>query len=264
MTDCFSFSRGKSPLLISVPHDGRELAPGMEARMTEAGLALTDTDWHVRRLYEFAESKGAGIISANYSRYVVDLNRADSDELLYPGQLSTGLCPAKTFDGRDIYLDGEDVGPAERQQRVEKYWRPYHEKIETELAKLKEQFGYALLWDAHSIMTNVPGLFEGELPELNIGTNNGASCHPELERVVADAATNSTFSNILNGRFTGGFITRHFGRPRQGLHAIQLELTQHCYMNEATREYDESEAASLTSTVQAMLDGLLNQAAAEF
>ena len=264
MTDCFSFSCGESPLLISIPHDGRELAPGMAERMTEAGLALPDTDWHVRKLYKFAEELGAGTIAANFSRYVVDLNRARSNESLYPGKLSTGLCPAQTFDGRNIYLDGSGIELDEQQQRVKDYWRPYHEMIKTELSRLREQFGYALLWDAHSIQSNVPNLFSGELPQLNIGTDNGASCHLELERTVANAAASSSFSNVLNGRFTGGFITRHFGRPNEDIHAVQLELTQRCYMDETTLDYDETAATQLINTLQAMLSALLSRAAAEF
>ena len=264
MTDCFSFSRGESPLLISIPHDGRKLAPGMAEHMTDAALALPDTDWHVQQLYAFAEGINAGVIAANYSRYVVDLNRASSNESLYPGELSTGLCPVQTFDGREVYLDGSAIELDEQLQRVAEYWRPYHQKIEAELSRLNEQFGYALLWDAHSIQSNVPNLFPGELPQLNIGTDNGASCHSGLERAVANVAANSSYSNVLNGRFTGGFITRHFGQPNDGVHAIQLELTQQCYMDETTLEYDETAATQLINTLQAMLVTLLGQAAAEY
>lgn len=258
--ECFSFSRGEVPLLVSIPHDGRELAPGMAERMTEEGRALPDTDWHVRRLYQFAASLGAGIISANFSRYVVDLNRASNDDALYLGQLSTGLCPTRTFAGAEIYQDGEHVAADEQALRIENYWQPYHTKIESELSEIKQRFGYALLWDAHSIRTRVPGLFNGELPELNIGTSNGASCDVSLESAVSEKAAESSFSRVLNGRFKGGHITRHFGRPQENVHAIQLELAQHCYMDEASGNYDPKAAETLIDTVRLMLVALLDVA----
>ena len=257
MTDCYSFDRGEVPLLISIPHDGRELAPGMAARMTETGLTLPDTDWHVRQLYQFAIALGAGIIAANYSRYVVDLNRASSDDPLYPGQLSTGLCPSRTFAGAEIYRDGDATDDREKQERVATYWQPYHTKITTELSAIREQFGYALLWDAHSIRTEVPGLFGGALPELNIGTSDGRSCDRSFEMAVATAAAESPYTNVLNGRFKGGYITRHFGRPSENIHAIQLELAQHCYMDEQSRDYDLQAAARLINALQTMLAAFL-------
>ena len=160
MTDCFSFEGGSGPLLISIPHDGRELASGQAERMTDAGRALPDTDWHVRKLYAFVDELAASVIAANYSRYVVDLNRPSSDESLYENQLATGLCPGKTFAGQDIYLDGESVSPEEQASRTASYWRPYHDTIAEKLQQIRDQFGYALLWDAHSIPSEVPLLFD--------------------------------------------------------------------------------------------------------
>jgi N-formylglutamate amidohydrolase len=180
MSAVFDFIDGESPLLVSIPHDGRELAPGMAARMTTAGRALPDTDWHVRRLYDFAEELGASVIAANYSRYVVDLNRSADDVALYPGQVSTGLCPLETFAGEPIYSGNAELSEAERRARVETYWRPYHDRLQQALARIVDRFGYALLWDAHSIRAEVPLLFDGRLPDLNIGTNAGASCRDDL------------------------------------------------------------------------------------
>jgi N-formylglutamate amidohydrolase len=260
MTDCFSFEAGSGPLLISIPHDGRELAPGMANRMTESGLALPDTDWHVRLLYDFATTLGAGIIAANFSRYVIDLNRSGSDDPLYAGQLSTGLCPAQTFAGDDIYMDGDTVEDDEQQSRLERYWQPYHSKIEDELSRLKGEFGYALLWDAHSIRTRVPGLFAGALPELNIGSDDGRSCSPILEKAVAAAALDSPCSSVLNGRFKGGHITRHFGRPQDNINALQLELAQHSYMDEASGKYDLRKSGLLQGTLRPMLASFLASA----
>lgn len=257
MTDSFSLERGDSPLLISIPHDGRELAPGMESRMTPEGLALPDTDWHVRRLYEFARLFGATVLAAKFSRYVVDLNRASTDEVLYDGQLSTGLCPAKTFSGSPVYIDAKGCDAAEQQQRTREYWQPYHGAIAAELARIQRQFGYALLWDAHSIRGEVPTLFDGMLPDLNIGTNGGKSCDASLQRAVREIARASSYSDVLNGRFQGGFITRHYGNPDANVHAIQLELAQRCYMNENTGAFDEHAAARLGETLKAMTSAFI-------
>ncbi len=253
MTDCFTFIAGDTPLLISIPHDGRELAPGMAERMTAAGLALPVTDWHVRQLYTFAESLGAGSVAANFSRYVVDLNRPSTDEALYAGQLSTGLCPVETFSGAAIYRDGQAVDSAVQQQRINEYWQPYHAKIDAELRKIKKRFGYALLWDAHSIPGEVPLLFEGVLPDLNIGTNGSESCDKRIEAAVVATAAESPYTVVLNGRFKGGFITRHFGKPGANTHAIQLELAQRNYMDEQSRDYDEQGATRLTETLGDLL-----------
>ena len=264
MTDCYSFVSGEAPLLISIPHDGRELAPGMAERMTDEGLALPDTDWHVRQLYQFATSLDAGIIAANYSRYVIDLNRPSSDDALYPGQLSTGLCPSRTFAGAEIYRDGDVMEASEQQERIAAYWQPYHARIEIALSAIRERFGYALLWDAHSIRTKVPGLFDGELPELNIGTSGGGSCDSSFERAVAAEAEKSSYSSILNGRFKGGHITRYFGEPREDVHAIQLELAQHCYMDEESGSYDQQSAEKLVDTLRAMLGAFLASSGHQF
>ncbi|MGH8193119.1 MAG: N-formylglutamate deformylase, partial [Woeseiaceae bacterium] len=224
MNDVFSFHEGKSSLLVSIPHDGREIPDGIAARMTAEGLAIPDTDWHVGRLYEFVEALGAGVIAANYSRYVVDLNRSPQDEALYPGQISTGLCPLQTFAGHDLYKDGGGVDAREGQARVARYWEPYHARIAERLAEIKEEFGYALLWDAHSLRSSVPRLFTGELPDLNIGTNDGSSCPAIVQQGIAEAAAATPYTSVVNGRFKGGYITRHYGRPEDGVYAVQLEL----------------------------------------
>ena len=260
MSDCFSFHRGDSPLLISIPHDGRRLAPGMEDRMTDAGRALPDTDWHVIRLYKFAKDLGASIIAANYSRYVVDLNRSNTDAALYEGQVSTGLCPQKTFAGDDIYVDGDPLTAEEQQSRIVTYWRPYHDRIDIELQRIRAELGYALLWDAHSIPSRVPMLFDGELPVLNIGTNGGESCDSQLQNSVVEAAEASSYSIVVNGRFRGGYITRYFGQPDESVHAIQLELAQRAYMDEETQEFDDGTASRLVDPLSKMLQAYSSSA----
>ncbi len=260
MTVVFDFLEGSTALLISIPHDGRLLAPGQAERMSDDGRALPDTDWHVRELYSFAGSIGASIIAANYSRYVVDLNRSPSDEALYENRLSTGVCPRRTFAGKSIYLDGESPREAEKRTRIANYWQPYHEKISSTLAKLRERFDFALLWDAHSIAREVPLLFEGSLPDLNIGTDDDRSCAAHMTAAVASVAKASPYSAVVNGRFRGGYITRHYGRPDSGIHAMQLELTQCNYMDEKNLGYDAGRAARLVETIKMMLEAF--QAAA--
>ena len=257
MTAVFTFSEGDSPLLVSIPHDGRHLAPGQADRMTQAGRALPDTDWHVRKLYDFAIDLGANVIAANYSRYVVDLNRDSDDSALYEDQVSTGLFPEKTFSGKDIYNSGETVSSQERQQRISAYWRPYHERIATTLVKLRQKYGYALLWDVHSIAGEVPSLFKGVLPELNFGTNDGASCGEGIVASLMQSVAESDYSVVLNERFRGGFITRQYGAPGGGIHAIQLELSQRNYMDEKTLSYADDLAVKLASSIRQMMKAFM-------
>lgn len=260
MTEVFSFTAGTTPLLISIPHDGRNLMPGQARRMTKQGRAIPDTDWFVKDLYAFARDMGVSTIAANYSRYVVDLNRPASDDQLYAGQVSTGLCPLQTFAGDDIYLAGEEISAAEQDERTQHYWAPYHDKIQATISGLQDEFGYALLWDAHSIASEVPRLFPGVLTDLNIGTNGGASCSEYCESAVMDAAKASGFSAVSNGRFRGGFITRHYGDPGQGVHAMQLELSQRCYMDENNLRYDDDLAVKARHVIRQMLQAFMTAA----
>ncbi len=258
--DVYSFFGGNLPLLISVPHDGCHVPEDISARMTDAGRALPDTDWHVAELYDFARDLGASMQVANYSRYVVDLNRSADDGALYPGQLVTGLCPVQTFAGDDIYTD-DGVDADEKARRVTAYWEPYHRQLDATLAAMREQHGYALLWDAHSIPSSVPRLFDGELPELNIGSNDGASCAAPIEQAVAVTAAASSYSTVVNDRFRGGYITRHYGDPAHGVFALQLEIAQRSYMDEATGVFDSERAGHLRSTLGRLLEAFLSAAA---
>ena len=257
MTDGYSLHTGSLPLLVSVPHDGRQLPDDIDGRMTAAGRSIPDTDWHVARLYDFARDLGASMIVAEYSRYVIDLNRSPDDDALYEGQLATGLCPRQTFAGDDIYRDSERIDVAER---LERYWRPYHDQIRVMLAKLKSAFGYALLWDAHSIPSRVPRLFTGELPVLNLGSWDGRSCGRSLLNAVVAAVAASEFPSVCDGRFKGGFITRHYGDPGNDVHVLQLELAQRAYMNETTLDFDDEKADLLRATLDKLLITFLDAA----
>lgn len=261
MSGCFDYRDGDSPLLISVPHDGRNIPSDIAERMTPVALSIPDTDWHVAQLYGFGDEMNASMIIAKNSRYVVDLNRPMSDAALYEGQVSTGLCPEQTFGGEDLYQDGGTVSATEKERRVENYWRPYHDQIDIRLRQLKERFGYALLWDAHSIPSYVPSLFPGELPELNLGTNDGISCPANVRDAIADVATSSSFSAVIDGRFRGGYITRHYGSPNNGQYAVQLELAQRCYMDEESQAFDEGLAERLRGTLREMLAAFMQASA---
>ncbi|KQP17099.1 N-formylglutamate deformylase [Pseudorhodoferax sp. Leaf265] len=261
----FRFRQGTRPLLVSMPHVGTHVPPALAARFTAEAREVHDTDWHLERLYDFADALGASVLVATHSRYVIDLNRAPDGASLYPGQNVTGLCPVDTFDETPLYLDAADQpGEAEIAERREAIWHPYHAKLAEELARIKAQHGIAMLWDAHSIRSVLPRFFEGKLPDLNLGTGKGTSCDPALaERLLAIAKDAPGYTSVLNGRFTGGYITRHHGRPQDGQHAVQLEMTQSSYMQEAMPfDYLAGRAAGVQPHLQRMLQAVLDFAEA--
>lgn len=254
----FTLYRGRAPLLVSLPHDGTALPDELAARMNPAARLLPDTDWHVSRLYAFARELGASVIVPLYSRYVVDLNRPPDDASLYPGQNTTGLCPLMQFSGEPIYHAGEEPGSEEIAQRVHTWWRPYHDALAGELARLRQAHERVVLWEGHSIRSAVPFLFEGRLPDFNLGTSAGASCTPALqEKLVEVLAQQSGYTHVANGRFKGGYITRHFGRPDDGVEAVQLELTQLNYMDEDTFEYLPARAEATQALIRQLLEACL-------
>ncbi|MDE1153233.1 MAG: N-formylglutamate deformylase [Micavibrio sp.] len=237
---------------------GTFLPPDVKRRMTPAALALPDTDWHVDKLYWFAESMGVSLLMATHSRYVVDLNRPMDDGHLYPGQVKTGLCPLETFDGEPLYVEGEEPEEIEKVNRVASYWQPYHESLEEELKRLKETYGYAILYDAHSIRTQVPRLFDGKLWDLNLGTAHDTSCDPAMAQAALAAASSGAYSAVLNGRFVGGHITRNYGQPAHDIHAIQIELTWGNYMDEdAPYSYRPDKAEKLQVQLKQVIEALL-------
>ncbi|MCI1709508.1 MAG: N-formylglutamate deformylase [Chiayiivirga sp.] len=256
--EIFRLHRGSAPLLISLPHDGEHLPAEVVARLTPDARRLPDTDWHVGRLYDFARELGASILRPHYSRYLVDLNRPPDDLSLYPGQNTTGLCPSVQFNGQPVYLDGEAPTPDEIAQRVDRYWRPYHEAVAAELQRLRAEHGRAVLWEGHSIRSVVPYLFDGRLPDFNLGTANGATCSPALQQALESVlAAQREYSWVANGRFKGGYITRHFGRPQEGIDAVQLELAQCNYMDEDSFAYDGALAAPTQGLIRRLLEACL-------
>ena len=247
--------RGTAPLLISLPHDGSAIPPALAERMQPPARQAPDTDWHVSLLYAFARELGASLLVPRYSRYVVDLNRPPDDTSLYPGQNTTGLCPAVRFTGEPVYLDGQEPTPDEVAARVDAYWRPYHEALSAELERIRAEHGRVVLWEGHSIKgSELPFLFDGRLPDLNLGTSGGASCSPQLQaRLEAVLAGQGGYDWIVNGRFKGGYITRHYAAPADGVQAVQLELSQRNYMDEDSFAYDEVKAAKLQPLLAQLL-----------
>ncbi len=248
---------GRTPLVISLPHVGRGIPAEIAARMTPTARSVPDTDWHVERLYAFARPLGVAWLQPGLSRYVVDLNRPPDDAALYPGQLSTGLCPAQSFDGAELYLDAAP-GPADITARRETYWAPYHAALRSLLDAAIARHGHAVLLDAHSIRCEVPRLFPGRLADINVGTNAGRSCAADLStKVMAQLARQSAFRCVLDGRFKGGYITRHYGVPAQGVHALQIELAQAGYMDESGTDFEPARAAPLMAVLRGVIDELL-------
>ena len=259
----FTLHHGTSPLLVSMPHIGtdipQELAPAYQPR----ALEMEDTDWHLARLYDFVRDTvpglGASVIQAHVSRYVIDLNRPPDDAPMYPGASNTELCPTRFFTGDALYRSGCEPDAAEVQRRRAAYWQPYHSALAGELERIKAVHGYALLWDAHSIRSQIPWLFEGTLPALNIGTANGVSAHGSIAQALdVVCASQAQFNHVLNGRFKGGFITRNYGAPARHVHAVQLEMCQALYMDEvAPFAYDSQRAQAVRPHLQAMLAAAL-------
>ena len=261
----FVFHQGTQPLLISMPHAGTYVPPTLAARFTEEARQVPDTDWHMERLYAFAKDMGASILAATHSRYVVDLNRPPDGASLYPGQSVTGLCPVDTFDDTPIYTRGDVPDDSEIAARRDAVWAPYHAQLRAELDRIRAQHGVAVLWDAHSIRSVLPRFFEGKLPDLNLGTADGASCSPALaQELLAIARSAPGYTGVLNGRFKGGHITRHYGQPERDIHAVQLEMTQCSYMQEALPfSYLPEVAAGVQPHLERMLKAVLAFAARE-
>jgi N-formylglutamate deformylase len=235
-----SVIRGEQPLVVSLPHTGLTIPPDIASRLTSLWLARKDADWWIELLYDFACSLGATVIRTDISRTVIDVNRDPSGASLYPGQATTGLCPETTFDGEPLYLAGNGVSADEIADRSLLYFDPYHRALTSEIARLRTRHQAVVVYDCHSIRSQIPRLFDGQLPNFNIGTNDGASCERALAEAVEAICDRSPFTCVTNGRFKGGYITRHYGRPDQSVHAIQMELACRGYMNEPIGPVSES------------------------
>ncbi|SAL24060.1 N-formylglutamate deformylase [Caballeronia humi] len=254
----YTLERGTAPLLISIPHRGTRIPDSIAADMTPVALRVDDCDWHLERLYAFAKGMGASVLLPEYARYVIDLNRPPDDANLYPGRDTTGLCPVDTFEKEPLYLTGCEPDGAQIDSRRAAFWQPYHDALTQELADLRSKHGRVLLWEAHSIRSVVPRFFDGRLPDFNFGTADGATAVTGVAEALADIVNKDRrYTSTANGRFKGGYITRRYGQPSAGVHAMQLELTQITYMQETLPfAYDETRAAE----VQPLLEKLLTVA----
>jgi formiminoglutamase len=247
--------RGDGPVILGLPHTGTWLPDDVAGRLNDRGRVLADTDWHVERLYE-GLLPGATTVRATFHRYVIDANRGPDDASLYPGQNTTGLVPLTDFDGRPIWIDAPDA--AEVAERTARFHAPYHAALAAEVARVRARHGVAILYDCHSIRSRIPFLFEGTLPDFNIGTNEGATCDPRVEEAVRAVCAATGRTMAVNGRFKGGWTTRHYGRPEASVHAIQMELAQatHLAAEAPPFAYDAAKAAALRAPLGAILQAL--------
>jgi formiminoglutamase len=256
--------RGEAPLIVSIPHAGSEIPPHLVGRFVSPWLATRDADWWVGRLYAFAAGRGATVIATALSRSVIDVNRDPGGASLYPGQATTGLCPTETFDGEPLYRPGHEPDADEIAARRDLFFAPYHQALAGEIARLKAARGAVVVYDAHSIRSEIPRLFDGRLPRFNIGTNSGASCDGALTAAVEAACGGN--DRVTDGRFKGGYITRRHGAPEGGVHALQMELACRGYMAEPAgppspetwpAPFDPAFAAPMTATLTAVLEACL-------
>ncbi|MBX9665640.1 N-formylglutamate deformylase [Novosphingobium sp.] len=258
MNDWLHLAQGDAPLIVSVPHAGIRMPDAVSSALMDPAAALVDTDWHVDKLYSFARDLGATLVSTAMSRIVVDVNRDPSGASLYPGQATTGLCPMTSFDGTPLYRAGQEPDAAAVAARRASFFDPYHSALDAEIARLRGLHGTVVVYDAHSIASRVPRLFDGELPAFSIGTNGGSACDAALTERIASLCPEP---RVVNGRFRGGWITRRIGNPAAGVHAVQMELAQRVYLDEPSTEWNEARAAEARATLRKVLEACIDFAA---
>jgi formiminoglutamase len=265
MTPWLQIHRGNAPLIVSLPHTGTEIPPEIEARMASPRLARKDADWWVDRLYDFAVELDATLIRTAISRSVIDVNRDPSGASLYPGQATTGLCPTTSFDGESLYKAGAEPDQEEISERRREFFDPYHDAMQGEIHRLRAVNNKIVLYDAHSIRSNIPRLFEGALPHFNIGNNRGATCADKLTAGIEHICGKSNFLWVTNGRFIGGWTTRHYGSPERGVHAVQMELAMRGYLDEPAETtphswptaFDPARAGAMRAVLREILQSCL-------
>ena len=260
MMTVYTLYSGHAPLLVCLPHVGTELPDDQRWRYVERAFDFEDTDWHLEKLYDFVRELGASLIVPRYSRYLIDLNRPREDTPMYPGMNTTELCPTRFFTGDPLYRDGSEPDSAEIALRIQRCWQPYHDALRAELDRLRGLYGHAILFDGHSIKSELPWLFDGRLPDLNLGTVSGSSCAPALRSALARVLeAQGRYSQVVDGRFKGGYTTRHYGDPDHEVHAIQLEMCWSCYLQEtAPHVYEPDRARSVQSVLRQLIETMLD------
>ncbi|AOE49679.1 N-formylglutamate deformylase [Kangiella sediminilitoris] len=251
----FDVAEKSSPIIVSMPHHGQFVPHDVLRQMTASALDSADTDWYLVRLYDFLDELGVSRINANYSRYLIDLNRDSGGEVLYKGADNTELCPTSTFDLEPLYDDGKEPHADEIQRRIDLYWKPYHQKLQQLVDEKKAQFGYCLLFEAHTIQSHVPRFFDGQLPDFNFGTNEGETVNQDIKSLLKSFETES-YSKVINGRFKGGYITRNYANPDNGVFTLQLELSQATYLDQKHRLYDSVKADKVAHVIRQLLVAL--------
>ncbi|RCK45273.1 N-formylglutamate amidohydrolase [Thalassospira profundimaris] len=254
----FDVEQGSSPVILAFPHTGTDVPDDICEKLNDNGKILADTDWHIHRLYD-GLLPGVTTVRALFHRYVIDANRDPSGQSLYPGQNTTGLVPVTDFDGNPIWQDGQEPDANEVSRRQQQFHTPYHAALKAEIARVKAIHGVAVLYDCHSIRSHIPFLFDGKLPDFNIGTDNGTTCEPRIEQAVVGVCGNAAgFTSVLNGRFRGGWTTRHYANPAQNIHTVQMELAQstHLAREEPPFDYDETVAAPLRAHLKTILQNI--------
>ncbi|MBL4764485.1 MAG: N-formylglutamate deformylase [Colwellia sp.] len=257
MNSTYSLSSGNRGMLISMPHNGQHIPNNIADIMTSSATNIADTDWYMDKLYNFAQAMGIYVLTPKYSRYVIDLNRSPTGKALYAGANNTELCPTTAFDLSALYIAGQQPSHQEITKRVNYYWQPYHQALADTLATLKQKHGKVVLLDAHSILSQVPRFFSGKLPDFNFGTADGSSCSPALLEKIQQLNF-TPYSSVYNQRFKGGYITRAYGDPSNNIHALQLELSQHTYMDEPTNHYNKEKAEQVKKQLKCLVQCLAN------
>ncbi|MCH2204910.1 MAG: N-formylglutamate deformylase [Lentisphaerales bacterium] len=255
--ELFKFNPGSIPVLISMPHNGTLIPDELRPFYTANGLAVEDTDWYMDELYGFGRELGCAMLESLISRYVIDLNRSPQNENLYPGQTSSMLCPATSFTGESLYIN-KPPNSEEIKQRLSRYYQPYHDQLNSWIQETLTRYKIAVLYEAHSVKSQLPRLFEGQLPELNLGTNCGQSCKAELKKIVWAHLQKSSYTSVQNERFNGGYITRHYGQPENGIHTLQMEISQRCYMNESSLEINQANFQKLQIFLKNLITSIIN------
>ena len=259
----YEVRQGSSPVILGLPHTGTDVPDDIWARLNDNGQILADTDWHIHRLYD-GLLDNITTVRATFHRYCIDANRDPAGVSLYPGQNTTTLIPETDFDGAAIWKDGEAPKEADVADRVARFHKPYHDALAAEIERVKAIHGVAILYDCHSIRSHIPFLFGGKLPDFNVGTDLGKTCDPRIEAAVVKVTANAAgYTSILNGRFKGGWTTRHYGQPETGVHAIQMELAQSTHLATETLPfaYGEAKAELLRIHLKAILQQLEQVAA---
>ncbi len=266
--DVYTLHRGRTPLVISCPHVGSHIPPALSERLVPRAAASVDSDWFIDRLYAFTTELGASLLVPHASRYVIDLNRPSENTPMYAGQNNTELCPTHFFSGEALYRDGLQPDAQEIADRVQRWWQPYHDALHGEVARLRGEHGHAVLFDAHSIKSELPWLFPGTLAHLNLGTAAGASCAASLqERLATRLESQSRYSHVVNGRFKGGHITRSYGQPARGVHAVQLEMAWRAYLDEPNDalppRWNDARAAAITPLLRELVKAMIDWSPAD-